>query len=95
MFQKHTFELETLSQTIVICSAIKVRRETKLMWFVQEVSKKKLWNLQTPFMSESQENLNLLFENIRRKTMPVACRLITYAGLSTARGAVTNQIKGC
>ena len=46
-------------------------------------------------MSESREKLNLLFENIRRKTTSVTCHLIIYAGLPTARGTATNQIEEC
>ena len=40
LFQRYIFELETLSHSIVIFTAIKARRETKLMCFVQGVSKK-------------------------------------------------------
>ena len=43
-------------------------------------------------MSESRGKLNLLFEKFEEKQRLSHCHLIIYVGLSTAKGARTNQI---
>ena len=76
-FQRHIFELETLSQMIGIYSVIKVRRETKLKHFVQEKSKNIWWRELNLTLYRFRDILNLLFGKIQKKTMWATLHLIS------------------